>query len=78
MKKELYIVTMYRYGDRQKHSYVLGVWDKKAQATKHGKIEELWRGDKYKHEVVPVQLNIDVTSPEEEMRIKERHWKEGR
>ena len=35
-KGKLYIVTMYRWGDRSDHSYVLGVFRKKHRAIKAG------------------------------------------
>ena len=38
---------MYRYGDNQKHSYVLGVWSTKKDAEGAGGVEEAWRGGKY-------------------------------
>jgi len=76
-KKEIYIVTMYRYGDRESHSYVLGVWDKKAQATKYGQIEESWRGGKYMSEVLPVEINREVNTTDEEIKKKTRRWYEN-
>ncbi len=30
----LYVLTMYRYGDRERHSYVMGVFDTRGQVTK--------------------------------------------
>jgi hypothetical protein len=56
--KEVFVVTMYRCGDHEKHSYVLGVWSKERSAIKYGKTEELWRADKYKSEVT--KWNIDA------------------
>lgn len=43
----VYVVTMYRYGDREKHSYVLGVWSTMENAMKYGAVEKAWRGGKY-------------------------------
>lgn len=48
---DVFVVTMRRYGDREKHSYVLGVYSRSWEAEKYGKVEELWRGGKYKAEV---------------------------
>ena len=54
----IYVVTMYRYGDREKHSYVLGVWDDKEQAIWEAKNEQDYRGgNKYYPEVLEFVLN---------------------
>ena len=53
----IYVVTMYRYGDREKHSYVLGVYSKSDSAISCGELEELWRGDKYESEVLEFPLD---------------------
>ena len=52
-----WIVTMYRNGDREKHSYVLGVFSSFEQALKHGNAEEAWRGGKYKWEWAVAELD---------------------
>lgn len=43
----VYVVTMYRYGNRENHSYVLGVWSSQEAAYKAGQVEMAWRGEKY-------------------------------
>lgn len=48
---KVYVTTMYRYGNREKHSYVLGVWSDQDTALRAGNTEALWRGDKYEPEV---------------------------
>jgi hypothetical protein len=48
---DVFVVTMRRYGDREKHSYVLGVYTRSWEAEKYGAVEEVWRGGKYKAEV---------------------------
>ena len=54
----IYVVTMYRYGDREKHSYDLGVWDDKEQAIKEAEEEQDFRGgNKYYPEVLEFVLN---------------------
>ena len=45
---KVYIVTMYRNGDREKHSYVLGAFSTYENAKIMGETEEVYRGDKYK------------------------------
>jgi len=49
---------MYRGGDRENHSYVLGAWSSEALAMQAGDVEALWRGDKYKPEVTA--WNVDA------------------
>jgi len=55
----VYVVTMYRFGDRDKHSYVLGVWSDKAEADKHANAEVDYRGGKYKADVLKVVVNAE-------------------
>ena len=43
----VFVCTMYRYGNLQGHSYVLGVWSTKETAEQAGQTEALWRGNKY-------------------------------
>ncbi len=51
MKAEIYVVSAYRFGNRNNHSYVLGVYKKKAQAIKRADAHNLYRGGKYVCEV---------------------------
>ena len=53
----LYVVEMLRYGDREKHSYVIGVFAQRWQARQCGEIEKSWRGGKYEYEVKSIVLN---------------------
>ena len=75
----MYIVTMYRYGDREKHSYVLGAWSDKAEAEKWGDIEDWWRGGKYKPEIqlatpnVAIEYGTPGTNAE-----REEYWKQAK
>ncbi len=58
-KKKLYVVTMYRYGDVNNDSYVLGVFSTKTKATKHMEGEQLNRGgEKYKGEILEYTSKI--------------------
>ena len=43
----IYIVEALRFGDRESHSYFVGVFDDKARACRAAIAEELWRGGKY-------------------------------
>jgi hypothetical protein len=51
IKIKVYVVTMYRHGNRESHSYVLGAWSDRKSAEVAGDVEEAWRGGKYKPEV---------------------------
>lgn len=51
-KKNIYTVHAYRFGDRECHSYPVGVHTKKHIALKTAEAEEQWRGGKYECEVI--------------------------
>jgi hypothetical protein len=54
----IYIVTMYRWGDRYKHSYVLGAYGTEEKSRKAALQEEIDRGgNKYAAEILEVKLN---------------------
>lgn len=56
----VYIVTMYRFGDRENHSYVLGVYSKKEKAILEANDEKEFRGgNKYYPEILELDLNDD-------------------
>jgi len=57
MKKTVYVVTSYRWGNREDHSYILGVFSKKAQAIKCADSHVMYRGGKYYPEVDAVTLD---------------------
>ena len=61
--KYVYVVTMYRYGNTEAHSYVLGVYSTKEDAEFTARIEEAWRGGKYEATVKIIIL--DAPTPEE-------------
>lgn len=48
---KVFVVKMNRYGDREKHSYVLGVWSTWIKAQEAGLIEESYRIGKYEPEI---------------------------
>jgi len=55
MSKPIYVVTMYRYGNRENHSYVLGAYFKKDKAIKEAEREKEYRGGtKYIPEVLEI------------------------
>jgi len=43
----MYVLKMNRYGDSEKHSYIVGVYSNFETAEYAGLIEEYWRGGKY-------------------------------
>ncbi len=57
-KNKLYVVTMYRLGERSNHSYLLGVFDSKHKALEKGVEHEEYRKSKYCAEILEVNINI--------------------
>jgi len=51
-QKTVYTVTMYRYGNREWHSYVLGAFSSNDIAREWAAKEEEYRGGKYKAEII--------------------------
>lgn len=49
---KIYVVTMYRWGDREAHSYVEGAYLDPIVAETMGEHEALYRGGKYEFEVL--------------------------
>ncbi len=50
--RPVYVVTMYRYGEREKHSYVYGAFSTEATAREWGEKEKDYRGGKYEPEII--------------------------
>lgn len=57
MSKKVYVVTMRRYGDREKHSYVIGVFDNKQRAIIVGGVEEMYRAGKYTADIEKFKID---------------------
>lgn len=55
--KYIYVVTMYRWGDREKHSYVLGVFNDLSIAEDERITEEDNRGGKYGGQILRMRMN---------------------
>ncbi|QEL01558.1 hypothetical protein FKG96_12325 [Olivibacter sp. LS-1] len=53
----VYVVTAYRYGTREAHSYTVGVFQKKSKAIKAADYETNDRGGKYACAVEELQLD---------------------
>jgi hypothetical protein len=61
-KDKLYVVTMYRFANRENHSYVLGAFTKKPAAKQAAEAERLYRGgNKYFPEILEFEPN-DMSS----------------
>jgi hypothetical protein len=54
MADKTYVVTMYRWGGRENHSYFLGLFTDKDEAIKAGERHHTFRGNKYDPEVLEV------------------------
>ena len=66
----IYVITMYRFGNRNKHSYVLGVYSSKKKAIKYARIEEADRGEKYKAEILKIKINKEYDNVNEMIEIE--------
>lgn len=60
MLKVLYTVVAYRFGDRERHSYLVGVFEKKQKALVEAEKEEEYRGGKYICEICEIELNFSI------------------
>ena len=54
---KVYSVIAYRWGNRDGHSYIVGVYEHKSTATAIATCEEYDRGNKYECEVLEHDLN---------------------
>ena len=52
MKKKIYTVIAIRHGNREPHSYIVGVYTKKNAAINAAKEEDEYRGLKYRCSVI--------------------------
>lgn len=59
----LYILTAYRFANKERHSYVVGAYDNYMDAHKAGYEETEHRGGKYICEVIGVELNKNCKKP---------------
>lgn len=57
MRATVYTVHAYRWGDRECHSYTVGVYSKKHAALKAAETEADYRGGKYECEVLEWTLD---------------------
>lgn len=55
---KLHVVEALRWGDRENHSYVVGVYTSKELAEEAAQIEQVWRGGKYTCVINEVVENV--------------------
>jgi len=60
LEETIYTVHAYRWGDRECHSYTVGVFGKKNAALKAAETEEDYRGGKYECEVLEWALDSSI------------------
>ena len=53
----MFVVEMLRWGDRESHSYVIGIFSTKELAESAGKAEQIWRDNKYEYAIS--EFNVD-------------------
>ena len=58
----VYVVMMYRYGDHENHSYVLGVYSTRDKAMYAGASEAFDRAGKYSAEVTEWKIDSEVSN----------------
>lgn len=81
--KTVYTVAAYRWGERDNHSYIVGVYSKKAAALKAAQAEQDYRGgNKYACEVLEWTLDEGIEEdahPEAKaiQTLPERSWLSG-
>jgi hypothetical protein len=60
LKQTVYTVRACRWGDQETHSYIVGVYSKKAAAQKAAETEEEYRGRKYECEILEWKLGEGI------------------
>ena len=53
----LYVVEALKYGDREKNSYIVGIYTNEQDAKYNGDIEVEWRNGEYLCEIRPLWLD---------------------
>lgn len=63
-----FVVEALRWGDRESHSYVVGVFDNLHDACEACVVEELWRAVKYECVINDCnKMNINIQAQKEEL-----------
>ena len=53
----LYVVQMYRWGNKEGHNYTAGIFDNETDAKACGVAENIWRGSKYEPTIYQHNIN---------------------
>jgi len=64
---KVYVVTAYRWGDHEKHSYVVGVYSSEKLASQAKDNEESYRGGKYECHIDRMTLDNVPKYDEEDL-----------
>jgi len=57
MSNKVFVVTMQRWGDSEKHNYVIGAFSTRKRAEYAGELERWWRGGKYKAKIDEIEID---------------------
>lgn len=60
MKQIVYTVQAYRFGDKNAHNYIVGVYNEKALAIKEAVFEQQVMNNKYSCEVAELTMNVNT------------------
>lgn len=60
LDNKVYTVHAYRFGDREKHSYIVGVYSSAEKALKEAELEECNRAGKYTCEVIEWEIDSRI------------------
>jgi len=59
--QDVFVVEALRWGDREDHTYVVGVYDNLRDACEACVVEEMWRGGKYECFINDCnEMNIEI------------------
>lgn len=53
----MFVVNAYRFGDRELHSYTVGLYNTEARAFKAAEDETQYRSGKYQCEIISLRVN---------------------
>jgi hypothetical protein len=61
MRDTIYVVTMYRWGCTENHSYIVGAFNKHSDALLAAENNEKYRECKYRADIAELKIDIDYT-----------------
>jgi len=59
---KVYVLEMLKWGDDEKHSYIVGVFNNREDAEKAGEVEAELRGGKYEYRVTLFYLTRNAAN----------------